>query len=311
MIAKSCAAKAHLTWKPQSTTAKKAANVGHALERALEVAMKAPARFITPVAFALALHTSLIAAPASADGLPWQSVLSQERLESGLGFLRRFRQPGVCKETFDELAGEVTSMSPETWGAALGLAVGAAAGAASTRSVAGALRGGILMGSLGSAIGHLADVFIPERVAELADNLQDMVQERDGRVCELLRASDKLREPVIEHMQASLDRECERDRAERGGATGASGSRAMGQCLQDNPRAERIVASHVSALEAINRGTCKVAAAIVERFERVIDSTGTPRAADIIVPVCSDEPPAEPRVPAQVQSAQRRGERFL
>jgi peptidoglycan hydrolase-like protein with peptidoglycan-binding domain len=242
----------------------------------------------------------------SADGRAWQSVLSQDRLESGLGFLRRFRQPGVCKETFDELAGEVTSMSPETWGAALGLAVGAAAGAASTRSVTGALRGGILMGSIGSALGHLADVFIPERVAQLADNLQDLVQERDGRVCELLRASDKLREPVIEHLQASLERECERDLAAHGGATGVSGPRTAGQCLQDNPRAERIVASHVSALEAINRGTCKVAAAIVERFDQAIDGTGTPRAADIIVPSCSDGPQTEPRVPAAVPSAQRR-----
>jgi hypothetical protein len=245
----------------------------------------------------MVLSTSLLAAPVSADGKPWYSVLDSERLEHGLGFLRKFKQPGICKETVDELAGAMTSMSPETWGAAIGLAVGAAAGVATTRSLTGAVRGGIVMGSIGSALGHLADVLVPERMAALADNLQDLVQERDGKVCELLRASDKLRAPVLEHLHASLARECQLDpesvSASQSGA-GAHQAKQLGRCLRENPKAERIVDNHVSVLTTINRGTCKVAAAIVERFDRALGETGAQRAADVLVPACAD--PADERV---------------
>src|SRR5689334_18863033 len=137
-----------------------------------------------------------IAASATAQDKPWYSGLdreAREALERGTGFVRKFREPGQCKESVDELAGAVTSLSPEVLGAVVGLAVGAAAGAASTASIFGALRGGILLGSVGSALGHLADVLMPDRVSALADDVQDLIQARDGKLCELIKASDKLR----------------------------------------------------------------------------------------------------------------------
>lgn len=232
-----------------------------------------------------------------------------DHLDRGLGFLRQFREPDKCKDTLDEMAGAVTSLSPDTWGAVIGLAVGVAAGAASTGSVMGALRGGILAGSIGSALGHLADVLIPERVAQFADDLQDLIQARDGKVCQLVRASDRLRAPVVEHLSAALSREC-RLVPESDPEGGPSLTAALRRCVRDNPAAGRIFESHVSVLRTINEGTCRVAATVVHRFDRVVaekaaDSATQARAFDELLPICyeDDEPgrrveqavPAPPR----------------
>ncbi|HET8932119.1 MAG TPA: hypothetical protein VFN67_01705, partial [Polyangiales bacterium] len=131
-----------------------------------------------------------------------------------------------------------------------------AAGAASTASIFGALRGGILLGSVGSALGHLADVLMPDRVSALADDVQDLIQARDGKLCELIKASDKLRRPVLEHLEASLEEEC----------TGSG----LERCVRENPNAAQIFERHVSVLSVINQSTCRVAASLARRFERGI-----------------------------------------
>ncbi|HET8936135.1 MAG TPA: hypothetical protein VFN67_21975, partial [Polyangiales bacterium] len=61
-----------------------------------------------------------VTASASAQDKPWFSGLDREALERGTGFVRKFREPGQCKETVDELAGAVTSLSPEVLGAVVG-----------------------------------------------------------------------------------------------------------------------------------------------------------------------------------------------
>jgi hypothetical protein len=243
--------------------------------------------------FALVLCVS-VTSRASADERPrsdwqeWYGALDHQArtsVDRGLGFLRKFREPGKCKATVDELAGAMTSLSPEVLGAAVGLAVGAAAGAATTYSVFGALRGGILLGSIGSALGHLADVLMPDRVADIADNLQDLIQDRDGKVCELIKASDKLRAPVIDHLEASLERECQMEPGEAQGA-------ALRGCLRDNAQAAAIFERHSSVLSTINRGTCRVAASLVRRFERGVarvkrESAGETADASL-VPSCDE-----------------------
>ena len=243
------------------------------------------------LAFALCAGVSTRAAAdeRSSDWQAWYGTLDKHArasLENGLGFLHKFREPGQCKETVDELAGAMTSLSPEVLGAAVGLAVGAAAGAASTYSVFGALRGGLLLGSIGSALGHLADVMMPDRVAELADNLQDLIQERDGRVCELVKASDKLRAPVIEHLESSLERECQLDPGEAQGA-------ALRRCLRDNGKAAETFERHATVLSTINQGTCHVAASLVRRFDRGVarvtsDGADKDTSTARLVPSCDE-----------------------
>lgn len=224
---------------------------------------------------------------ASSDWQAWYGTLDRHArasVDRGLGFLHKFREPGKCKETVDELAGAMTSLSPEVLGAAVGLAVGAAAGAASTYSVFGALRGGILLGSIGSALGHLADVLMPDRVADLADNLQDLIQERDGRVCELIKASDKLRAPVVEHLETALERECQLAPGEAQGA-------ALHDCLRDNAEAAATFERHASVLSTINQGTCRVAASLVRRFDRAgasVSDDGDDHADARLVPSCDE-----------------------
>jgi outer membrane lipoprotein SlyB len=233
-----------------------------------------------------------VAAPVAAEDKPSQhagafGALDREArnsLERGLGFVRKFREPGQCKETVDELAGAVTSLSPEVLGAAVGLALGAAAGAASTASVLGALRGGILLGSIGSALGHLADVLLPERVTALADDVQDLIQARDGKLCELIKASDKLRTPVLEHLEASLEETCKLD--------AASGA-ALQHCMRDNPEAAEIFERHASVLAAINQGTCRVAASLVRRFERSIAHQPDAQNRPSLAPNCDEPEPGE------------------
>jgi hypothetical protein len=231
-------------------------------------------------------------AQAAADGdaqSQWYGRLDHDAraaLDRGLGFVRKFREPGQCKETVDELAGAMTSLSPEVLGAAVSLALGAAAGAASTASVLGALRGGILLGSVGSALGHLADVLLPDRVSALADDVQDLIQERDGKVCELIKASDKLRTPVLDHLQASLQHECQLDSADE-----------LQRCVRENHEAAQIFERHASLLATINQGTCRVAASLVKRFERGIARKHAD--APSLAPACDDEPEArdEPAAP--------------
>jgi len=216
------------------------------------------------VSIALVLICVTQPAIAAADDA-WYSELDRDArraLEQGMGFVRKFREPGQCKETVDELAGAVTSLSPQVLGAVAGLALGAAAGAASTVSVLGALRGGILLGSVGASLGHLADVLMPDRVSALADNVQDLIQERDGRVCELIKASDKLRTPVLDHLQTALARECQLSAGAEPGA--------LQRCVRDNPNAAQIFERHASVIATINQGTCQVAASLVRRFERSI-----------------------------------------
>lgn len=217
-----------------------------------------------------------VAAPVSADDRSWYSGLDREAragLERGMGFVRKFREPGQCKDTVDELAGAVTSLSPEVLGAALGIALGAAAGAASTTSFFGALRGGILLGSVGSALGHLADVLMPDQMSALADDVQDLIQARDGKLCELIKASDKLRTPVLEHLETSLEQTCDGTPLQR--------------CVRDDPKAAQIFERHVSVLNVINQGTCRVAAALVKRFERSIAPASD---APLLIPFCDEQP---------------------
>jgi hypothetical protein len=241
--------------------------------------------------FASCIHLSVLLAvsPALADGRGWYDAFDHDArsaLDRGLGFLHKFREPGQCKQTVDELAGAVTSLSPEVMGAVVGLALGAAAGVASTGSVLGALRGGILVGSVGSALGHLADVLLPDGVSALADNVQDMVQERDGKLCELIKASDKLRTPVLEHLEVSLSRECQLDSRD---------AQALQACMRDNTLAAQIFERHASVLSAINRGTCRVAASLAERFERAIARRQDPNEpAPSLALSCDDEEPAVP-----------------
>jgi hypothetical protein len=178
----------------------------------------------------------------------------------------------------------MTSLSPQVLGAAVGLALGAAAGAASTVSVLGALRGGILLGSVGSALGHLADVLMPDQVSALADNVQDLIQERDGKVCELIKASDKLRTPVLEHLQASLTRECQLETS--------AGQDTLRRCVRENPNAAQIFERHASVIATINQGTCRVAASLVRRFERNIARKHAD--APSLAPSCDDTEPDAP-----------------
>jgi hypothetical protein len=234
----------------------------------------------------------------------WYSTLDSDAraaLERGMGFVRKFREPGQCKETVDELAGAMTSLSPEVLGAAVGLALGAAAGAASTASLLGALRGGILLGSVGSALGHLADVLVPDRVSALADDVQDLIQARDGKVCELIKASDKLREPVLEHLHTSLERECLRD---------GDDDAALQRCVRDNTSAAAILERHASVLATIDRGTCYVAASLVKRFERGIsqkaqEQGGAAAAGASLSASCDEEPAEAPRDPEPPVRASR------
>lgn len=223
-------------------------------------------------------------ATAAADDA-WYSELDRDArsaLERGMGFVRKFREPGQCKETVDELAGAVTSLSPQVLGAVAGLALGAAAGAASTVSVLGALRGGILLGSVGASLGHLADVLMPEKVSALADNVQDLIQERDGRVCELIKASDKLRTPVLDHLQTALAQECQLD--------GSAEPGALQRCVRENPHAAQIFERHASVIATINEGTCRVAASLVRRFERSIAQKDED--APSLAPSCDELEPA-------------------
>lgn len=219
-----------------------------------------------------------VATPVSAEDRSWFSGLDREAregLERGLGFARKFREPGQCKETVDELAGAATSLSPEVLGAVVGLALGAAAGAASTTSFFGALRGGILLGSVGSALGHLADVLMPDQVAALADDVQDLIQARDGKLCELIKASDKLRAPVLQHLETSLAETCAGD--------------ALPRCMRDNPRAAQIFDRHASVLNVINQGTCRVAASVARRFERSIAHKPDAPAEPTLSPFCDEQ----------------------
>jgi hypothetical protein len=248
--------------------------------------MSALRRFVA-VAIGLVLICATQPVTAAADDADntWYSELDRDArsaLERGMGFVRKFREPGQCKATVDELAGAVTSLSPQVLGAVAGLALGAAAGAASTVSVLGALRGGILLGSIGASLGHLADVLMPEQVSTLADNVQDLIQERDGRVCELIKASDKLRTPVLDHLQTALAQECRLDaNAEPG---------ALQRCMEENPTAARIFERHASVIETINQGTCRVAASLVRRFERGIAHKD--EAATSLAPTCDDADPS-------------------
>jgi hypothetical protein len=236
------------------------------------------------VAIGLVLICATQPLTAAADD-HWYSELDRDArgaLDRGLGFVRKFREPGQCKQTVDELAGAVTSLSPQVLGAVAGLALGTAAGAASTISVLGALRGGILLGSIGASLGHLADVLMPDQVSALADNVQDLIQARDGRVCELIKASDMLRTPVLDHLQSALARECQLD--------ADSGPGALQRCLRENPSAGQIFERHASVIETINQGTCQVAASLVRRFERSIAHKD--EAAASLAPTCDDD--AEP-----------------
>jgi hypothetical protein len=234
--------------------------------------------------FSLSVVVALISAStpatAAADDA-WYGELDRDArsaLDRGMGFVRKFREPGQCKQTVDEVAGVVTSLSPQVLGAVAGLALGAAAGAATTVSVLGALRGGILLGSVGASLGHLADVLMPDQVTALADNVQDLIQERDGKVCELIKASDKLRTPVLDHLQVSLTRECQLD------ASAAAG--ALQRCVDENPSAAQIFERHAAVIATINQGTCRVAASLVRRFERSIARKDED--APSLAPSCDD-----------------------
>ena len=239
-------------------------------------------------ALALLVCISLAAAPASADGRSWFGFM-----DTGLGFVARLRDKKVCKDTLDELAGAATSMSPETWGAGVGLVLGAAAGAATTRSVIGTLRGGIVVGSIGSALGHLAEVFAPNQVGAMADDLQDLLQARDGKLCELIKANDKLRVPVMQHLGTAVSHECEIDEEAIASLEPSAGA-LLDRCVAANPRAARSLARHVRVLRSINRGTCHVAAALVQRFDALLDERGEHAGRDTLTPYCDTEEPPRP-----------------
>ena len=238
-------------------------------------------------ALALLAAAGLAASPAHADGRAWFGFM-----DSGLGFVAGLRDEKQCKQTLDELAGEATSLSPETWGAGVGLALGAAAGAATTRSFMGTLRGGLVVGSIGSALGHLAEVLAPNQIGALADDLQDLLQARDGKLCELIKANDALRAPVMQHLGSAVSRECEIDAAALAALDPAAGAR-LDRCVAQNPRAARSLARHVSVLRSINRGTCHMAAALVHRFDALLRERG--QSADPgLAPQCEDAAPSLP-----------------
>lgn len=248
-------------------------------------------------ALALLSATGLVAAPARADGRAWFGFM-----DSGLGFVAGLRDQKQCKQTLDELAGEATSLSPETWGAGVGLALGAAAGAATTRSLMGTVRGGLVVGSIGSALGHLAEVLAPNQIGALADNLQDLLQARDGKLCELIKANDALRAPVLQHLGTAVSRECEIDAEALAALDPAAGAR-LERCVAQNPRAARSLARHVRVLRSINRGTCHMAAALVQRFDALLREHG--HGADPgPAPTCDEAAPSLPERPADALGEQ-------
>ena len=263
------------------------------------------ARSVTRACAALMLvGSSISASPASADGRDWFGFA-----DTGLGFLSGFRDSKSCKDTLDELAGAATSLSPESWGAGVGLALGAAAGAATTRSVLGALRGGIVMGSIGSALGHRAEVVAPDAMGTLADDLQDALQARNGKLCELVKANAKLRAPVLHHLGTAVSRECEVD-ADAIEAMDPAAGAALDRCVATHESAAHTLAKHVRVLRHINRGTCHIAAALVYRFEATRAKHGhAPAPSETLVPDCG-----EPHAPADAlprDQAPDLGEQFL
>ena len=240
-------------------------------------------RSCSALAIALLACTSLAASDVRADGRDWFGFT-----DSGLGFVARLRDRKVCKDALDELAGAATSLSPETWGASVGLALGAAAGAATTRSVIGTLRGGIVVGSIGSALGHLAEVFAPNQVGEWADNLQDLLQARDGKLCELIKANDKARIPVMQHLSTAISRECAIDAAALTALDPSAGAQ-LERCVAGNTRAARSLTRHTRVLRSINRGTCHIATALVLRFNAHLAKRGD-ASREMLTPYCDDVP---------------------
>lgn len=213
----------------------------------------------------VALIFALLVPTAYADDHPWSGLV-----DNGLGFVRKFSDSKSCQTTGSKVAGAMSSVSPNAWGAIVGFAVGAAAGAATTRSFSGALRAGFVAGSIGSAVGLIASKTpAGDRIKEFAGHVKDLIEKRDRELCGVVELNDRLRSPVLRHLGATIAPECDVT-ADGVESLDAETGRRLQTCVRVNPEARRILDEHAPMLRKINQGTCEAAAYLVEDYNRLV-----------------------------------------
>ncbi|MET0390344.1 MAG: hypothetical protein ABW321_30510 [Polyangiales bacterium] len=205
----------------------------------------------------------LLSSPALADGRAWPGFL-----DHGLGFARKYHEPGACGGQAGKMIDSLASISPNALGAAVGFAAGAAAGALLTGSISGALRAGFVGGSLGSAAAHFAEAAgVSEKMKEVAERLKGIINERETKLCALVEQGDRERTPVIERFARAIGPECHIPTDDITQLRLDAGL-ALKDCVRESPVARRIAERHAAMLRSINQNTCRAAALVVERYEQ-------------------------------------------
>jgi len=221
--------------------------------------------------------------------------------DEGLGFVRKYRDAAACPHDDPHTASALGAVAPNALGAAVGFVVGSVAGIASTRSWMGALRGGIVGGSIGTAMGQLASASgAVDKLSDVDENPTELADKRDSALCEVVRRGDQVRTPVLVHLGKALNAECHvapKDLARLDPAA----VMAIQRCISGSDEAGRIAAKHLTALRAINHGTCRAAAYIVDTYNRkLLDQALRDHRTDVnelMYAECEDDEPKRDSAP--------------
>ena len=229
------------------------------------MAFTTKARTVTGATLLVTMFAASVAVPRLVDA---QGGPRLNFFDEGLGFVRKYRGASTCPRDDARATSALVAVAPNALGAAVGFVVGSVAGIASTRSWLGALRGGIVGGSIGTAMGQLASASgAVDKLSDIDENPTELADKRDSALCEVVRRGDQVRTPVLVHLGKALNPECHvapKDLA----SLDPAAVMAIQRCMSRSDEANRVAAKHLAALRAINHGTCRAAAYIVDTYNR-------------------------------------------